>query len=528
VSKLTKQDIDELLSARFADDSCNSLKDIPSPSLFKDIDKASSRIKEAIDKKEKITVVGDYDVDGVVSSVIMSEFFEDIGVDIDLIIPNRFKDGYGINEKLLQKIDANLIITVDNGISAVDAANVCKKRGIDLIITDHHTVPPILPDAYAIVNPKQEDCTFPHCEICGAQVAWYLIASLKDKLGLDYNLGKFLDLLAIAIVADMMELKGINRTMVKAGFKMINQEKRVIFSAIKAHFRKSFFVSDDISFLLSPIINSAGRLEDATLSYDMLRSTNIDEASVRLDYIVSLNNRRKEIEFELFKVAVDEHDETQDIVIVWGEDWHEGVIGIVAARLSRRFKKPAIVFSINDDIAKGSARSVGDINILSIVSTQKDLLLGFGGHKGAAGMSMKKDTLESFRENLQTIAKDIPKDKFIQKSEVLGEIDANEVDLNLINILQKYEPYGQKNPQPKFLLKNAYVRQDRLLGADKNHLKMSLECEGRSIESIYFNFDTRANEGDHIDLVCTISKNEFRGDVSVQLMVDRLEFAKDI
>jgi single-stranded-DNA-specific exonuclease len=528
VSKLTKHDIDKLLSARFADDSCNSLKDIPSPSLFKDIDKASFRINEAIDKKEKITIVGDYDVDGVVSSVIMSEFFEDIGVEIDLIIPNRFKDGYGINEKLLQKIDANLIITVDNGISAVEAANVCKKRGIDLIITDHHTVPPILPDAYAIVNPKQEDCAFPHSEICGAQVAWYMVASIKERLGIDYNLGKFLDLLAIAIVADMMELKGINRTMVKAGFKMINQEKRVIFSAIKAHFRKSSFVSDDISFLLSPIINSAGRLEDASLSYDMLRSTNIDEASVRLEYIVSLNNRRKEIEFELFKLAITKHDESKDMVIVWGDSWHEGVIGIVAARLSRRFKKPAIVFSITGDIAKGSARSVGDIDILSLISTQKDLLLGFGGHKGAAGMSIKKDKLEIFRQNLQSIAKDIPKDKFIQKSEVLGEIDAKEVDLNLINILQKYEPYGQKNPQPKFLLKNAYVIEDRVLGVDKNHLKLSLECDGKSLESIYFNFDKKATEGDHIDLICTISKNEFRGDVSVQLMVDGLEFAKNI
>jgi len=240
-------------------------------------------------------------VDGVVSSTIMSEFFNDIGIEITLIIPNRFRDGYGINAKLLERIDADLIITVDNGISAVEAAEVCKKRGIDLIITDHHTVPDTIPDAYAIVNPKQEDCPFPYPEICGAQVAWYLVASLKETLALEYNLGKFLDLLAIAIVADMMELKGMNRTMVRAGFKMMNQEKRLIFSVIKRYFKKSAFKSDDISFLLAPIINSAGRIEDATLAYEMLSAKSEEEALMRLEYIVGLNNRRKEIELELFK-----------------------------------------------------------------------------------------------------------------------------------------------------------------------------------------------------------------------------------
>jgi single-stranded-DNA-specific exonuclease len=251
----------------------------------------------------------------------------------------------------------------------------------------------------------------------------------------------------------------------------------------------------------------------------------LDDALVSLEYIVGLNNRRKEIEFELFKLAIAEHDESEDIVVVWGDGWHEGVIGIVAARLSRRFKKPAVVFSVKDGIAKGSARSVGSINILSLISTQKELLLGYGGHKGAAGMALEAQRLEDFRKNLQILAKDIPEIEFMQKSEILGEIDAREVDLNLINILQKYEPYGQKNPQPKFLLKNAYVVEDRVLGVDKNHLKMSLECEGRSIESIYFNYDKKASEGDHIDLICTISKNEFRGDVSVQLMVERLDLA---
>ena len=485
--------------------------------------KATDRIVKAIKGAEKITIVGDYDVDGVVSSTIMHEFFSDVGIEITLIIPNRFRDGYGINEKLLERIDADLIITVDNGISAVGAAEVCKSRGIDLIITDHHTVPEIIPDAYAIVNPKQEDCTFAYPEICGAQVAWYLVASLKNALGLEYQLGKFLDLLAIAIMADMMELKGMNRLMVRAGFKMINQEKRLIFSVIKRYFRKSTFKSDDISFLLAPIINSAGRIEDATLAFEMLSASSEEEALMHLEYIVGLNNRRKEIELEIFNKAILKHDEDANIIVVWGEDWHQGVIGIVAARLTRRFKKPAIVFSVSDGKAKGSARSVGCIHILELIAKQKALLIGYGGHKGAAGMAMDAQMLETFRANMQKEADTIPKEDFIEKSDVLGEIEAGAIDFELLGILEKYEPYGQKNPQPKFLFKNALVRADRLLGADGTHLKMTLESEKKSIEAIYFNYVLAAKQGEYVDIVCTISKNEFRGSVSPQLMVQELK-----
>ncbi len=510
------------MAARFADDTCSSLSEIPAPFLLKDNEKAAKRIKQAIENNEKITVVGDYDVDGVVSSTIMHAFFTDIGIDITLIIPNRFRDGYGINEKLLERIDADLIITVDNGISAVGAARVCKERGIDLIITDHHTVPETIPDAFAIVNPKQSDCTFPHPEICGAQVAWYLCAALKEYLQIEYRLAKFLDLLAIAIVADMMELKGMNRTMVRAGFKMINQEKRLIFSVIKRYFRKSVFKSDDIAFLLAPIINSAGRIEDATLAYEMLSSQNEEDALMKLEYIVGLNNRRKEIELEIFNKACALCHDRADIIVVWGEGWHEGVIGIVAARLTRRYGKPAIVFSVEEGKAKGSARSVGSIHILNLIAAQKELLIGYGGHQGAAGMAIEPKNLEMFRSNLEKEAAKIPKDAFVEKSEVLGEIAADAINFELLDILERYEPYGQKNPQPKFLLKNAYVSANRLLGVNANHLKMTLISDSQTLESIYFNFDTQVEQGEHIDVVCNISKNEFRGNITPQLMVQEL------
>ncbi len=519
MKRLSKEDIRDILSKRFDDDEFVTLSKIPSPNSFKDINRAALRIKKAIDNGEKITIVGDYDVDGVVSSVIMREFFDDIGIGIDLIIPNRFRDGYGINEKLLDRIDADLIITVDNGISALKAAEVCKMRGIDLIITDHHTVPDTIPDAYAIVNPKQSDCNFPSSEICGAQVAWYLVAQLKTVLNIKYDLSKFLDILALAIVADMMELKGMNRVMVKKGFIMINQSKRAVFRAVKKFFRKDSFKSDDISFLLSPIINSSGRIEDASLSYELLRSTNEIDAYRRLEYIVSLNNDRKDIELNLFGESLVFHNKDANIIVAWGENWHQGVIGIVAARLVRKFHKPAIVFSINDGVAKGSARSIGNINILELISAKKEFLMGYGGHKGAAGMSIRVENLEQFKNELEELSLKIDKKDFIENEAILGEIDPSCIDFELLDILESFEPYGQKNPQPSFILKNAFVKHNKLLGANANHQKLILESEDITIESLYFNFDTKIYNGEIIDIVCSISKNEFRGLVTPQVLV---------
>jgi single-stranded-DNA-specific exonuclease len=232
--------------------------------------------------------VGDYDVDGVISSVILSQFFDDLGVDYSLIIPNRFTDGYGLNPDIVAKLDVHVIITVDNGISAIEAAQICKEQGIDLIITDHHSVPAVLPEAYAIVNPKQEDCAFPHFEICGAQVAWYLVAALKEELGVEYDLSSFLDLLCIAIMADMMELVGMNRVMVKKGIGELNRSKRAAFEAIRQYFGKATLEGDDISFLIAPLINSSGRMEDAIFSYEFLKSKDVNDALVKLDYIASL------------------------------------------------------------------------------------------------------------------------------------------------------------------------------------------------------------------------------------------------
>jgi len=520
--KLTKEDITRLLRERFQKDSCQRLSDIPSPSLFKDIKKASSRIKEAIVKKERIAIVGDYDADGVISSVILSEFFDDLGVSYILKIPNRFTDGYGISPKIVEDLDVDIIITVDNGISAVEAGEVCKQKGIDLIITDHHTTPEHLPSAYAIVNPKQKTCDFPNSEICGAQVAWYLVAKLKEDLGLQYNLSKFLDILAIAIVADMMPLKDINRTMVKNGLKYLNKSNRAFLKAIKAFYNKEYFTSEDISYLLAPLINSSGRLEDAMLSYELIKEKDENQAFLKLDYIVAINNERKVIESELFEKSLEIVDGDKDIIIAWGEEWHEGVIGIVAARLARKFKKPSIVFSVSGDVAKGSARSVGNINILDHITKNSSYLLGFGGHKGAAGMSIETKKLADFKKAMEASLSTELEENFKEKKTILGEIDINAIDFELLDILEFFEPYGQKNPKPRFLVKDVFVLQQQLLGREQNHQKIVISNSLTTVESIQFNHERSVKDGENITFTCTINKNNFRGRISPQLIVDEL------
>ena len=519
---LSKEDIRAILEKRFKDDSCDCLTKLPKPTSFKDIDKAAKRICKAIENKERIAIAGDYDVDGVVSSVILSSFFDDIGVNYSLKIPNRFKDGYGLNPQIVKDLKADVIITVDNGISAVEAAKYCKENGIDLIITDHHTVPDIIPDAYAIVNPKQKDCDFPNCEICGAQVAWYLCAVLKEKLNIKYDLSKFLDLLCIAIMADMMELKDMNRVMVQKGIKALNNSKRKAFEAIKEYFAKNTLEGDDISFLIAPLINSSGRMEDARYSYEFLKSTNLKDAIEKLDYIVHLNNSRKDEEKNLFEASLKQINKDENIVIVWGKDWHEGVVGIVASRLSKKFKKPAIVFSIKDKRAKGSARGIGDVDILSLIAEQEDILLGYGGHKGAAGVALHVEKLEEFKSNMVKSSCGITEKELEAGDDVLGQISIADIDFELLEILEKFEPYGQKNPKPSFLLKDAFVKVDKIIGRDKRHLKLILQQENNSIESLFFNYDVDVNKGDNIDLLFSVSRNEYRGLVTPQILIKEI------
>ncbi len=520
---LKKEDIRELLGKRFAKDVHTKLSMLPKPMGFKDMERAAKRIKTAYEQKQSIAIVGDYDADGVISTCILSEFFDKMDIDYDVYIPNRFEDGYGLNPNIVKKLKSDLIITVDNGITANSAGELCEELGIDLIITDHHSVPEVLPKAYAIVNPKQDDCEFAFCEICGAQVAWYLCAAIKEVCEFNCDLTQWFDLLSIAIMADMMELRDLNRVLVRSGLKSINKNPRPAFLAIQDMFKKSAFSSSDISFLIAPLINCTGRMDDARLSYDFIRSSSYKEALFLLEKIVGLNESRKQQESELFEQSLKMVKDEAKIIVVWGENWHEGVIGIVASRLARRFKKPAIVFSCEEQNAKGSARSVGEIDILSIVSNNAELLLGFGGHKGAAGMSIEKEKLPLFRQALEDECAKIPEERFVSHKEVLGELEPSHIDFELLEILENYEPYGVKNPLPYFCLKNAFVKSTRYIGKDGKHLKLILKTPTKTLEALFFNFDKEVNANDNIDIIFQVSKNSYRGLVTPQLLIKQID-----
>ncbi|MCW1360832.1 single-stranded-DNA-specific exonuclease RecJ [Campylobacter sp. CCS1377] len=520
MNMLSKNDIKKILKLRFENDLHVKLCDLPLPCCLKDTYKAANRIKEAIEKDQKIAIVGDYDVDGIISCVIMAEFFDDIGFDYVVRIPNRFKDGYGLNEEIINELDVDLIITVDNGIAAHKAAELCKQKNIDLIITDHHMPQDILPDAFAIINPKQKDCEFPDIEICGAQVAWYLIAALKEVCKLKYDMCKFIELLAIAIIADMMELRDLNRALVRRGIESINKSNRAAFKAIKYYYQKDKFEVDNISFLIAPLINSAGRMDDAMLSYEFLHTKDYKKAVEYLEQIIAFNNNRKDEEKQLFEESLLQIKDEDTCIIVAGQNWHEGVLGIVASRLAKHFNKPSFVFSQNEENRlKGSARSVGRINILALIEKAAEVVGNYGGHKGAAGLSLDANSLSAFKDIVFNECALLEESEFLDPDEILGELDPNEIDFEMLEILESFEPFGHKNPRPFFMLSNLCVKNKRFLGKEEKHLKLILTKNNKTLEALFFNFDKEPNIGDKITLVSSISKNEFHGLITPQLIV---------
>lgn len=516
--------LEQILSSRFSSYN-QKLSDIPQPHLFKDATKAVNRIAKAIKNGEKITLVGDYDVDGVCATAIVKLFFQKIPYKLETIIPNRFSDGYGVSAKIIDRVDTDVIITVDNGISAIEAANICKDKNIDLIITDHHSPLDTLPDAYAIVNPKQNDCPYPFKDICGAQVAWLMMAYLKQELNLNIDMKEFLGFLALAIIADVMPLVGFNRSLVKAGLDHISTSNLPSFSLIRDILSKNFISSEDIAFLIAPRLNSAGRLEDASIALDFLLSKDISQATIMFEKLTTLNNERKIIELTMTQEAELLVNKEDKIIVVASSNWNEGVVGIVASRLSNKYQKPAIVLSINGDKLKGSARSVGSVNIHALIQTQESLLTGFGGHKMAAGLSLDIKNLEEFKKAINTEASKLDPKEFISHGDIVGILPNEFIDFKLLELLERYEPYGEANPRPKFLLKDASINSIKTFGSDHSHSKVDIKLDSysaKTTEFIAFKRVLEFNETKTLTCSYSVNKNEWQGKISMQLMIDRV------
>lgn len=519
---LTPECIFSLLSGRF-EDSFLSLKDLPHPEEFKDMQKAVSRIQWAIENRERIMLIGDYDVDGVISTSVMKLFFASIAYPLEWIIPNRFRDGYGLSTTLIPRIkEADLVITVDNGISAVEAAKACRDLDIDLIITDHHIVPKIVPDAYAIINQKQKACHFPYAEICGAQIAWYLCTALNQALGSKIDMKAYLELVAIAIVADMMPLQHINRAMVQAGIRLLNQSQRPCIKAFKEHSHKSGLTSEDIAFFLAPILNSAGRLEDASQAVDFVCSKNMYDARVYLEQLIVLNEQRKALEQEITDEAMQKVDSSSKVIVVSSEGWHEGVVGIVAARIARKFEKPAIVLNQKERLCKGSGRSFNGCDLFSLVDAQRGILEKFGGHSAAIGLSIDADRLEQFREALNRKAEALCSQEAFVDPDILGILSFQHVEFPLLALIAQFEPFGTGNSKAKFMTQNVEVLAVQKMGKEGNHLRLTLREADTIHQGVQFKTYECYTPGEHVHIVYTLSENHFRGNTTIQLMVERI------
>ncbi len=522
--KITPTQISQKLQKRFSKYGHLSLADLPKPSEFKDIDRATARIVKAIHTGEKIVLIGDYDVDGVVSTTLMVMFFEEIGVKLDWIIPNRFRDGYGLSPNLIPRIkDYDLVFTVDNGISAIEASKECKRLGVDLIITDHHIVPSTLPEAYAIVNQKQEECTFPYEEICGAQIAWYLIASLSRALKAKIDLKAYLGLVSIAIIADMMPLHHINRAMVKAGLQLLNRSELPAIKAFRQHLDKEVLNAEDIGFQIAPVLNSAGRMDDAKWSVEFLLSSNIYDARVRLERLVEFNETRKAMEQKITDEAIEQVDIDDDILVVTGEDWHEGVIGIVAARIGRRFEKPCIVLTRDENgDFKGSGRSFHVCNLFKVTNLCRPILKKFGGHESAIGLSLEAKNLEQFKQELQQHYKAQNYPKQLIDPDILGELSFSHIDFELVNLLKSFEPYGQGNPRPKFISSNVIIEDVNDMGKSKEHRRFTFSQNGVVQQAVLFKTKEVFHIGQVVSVVYEINENRFNNRVTLQLMVEKI------
>lgn len=528
---MTISDVDKKLYQR-TNSSYQTLGDVPHPFLMKDMEKSALRISEAIDKNEKILLVGDYDVDGISSTSIIILFFQKYVKNINFhwVIPDREKHGYGVSSKILEENQGyDLVFTVDNGISAIEAGKYCKERNIDLIITDHHTIPEEIPTAYSIVNPQQKECAFPFKEICGAEIAWYLIKSIAFVRNIKMeNSTEFLEIVGMAIVSDVMPLVGLNRVLLKKALRQMNNSKMPFFLTMKKFIYGDAFKSEDIAFKVAPMLNSSGRLAHSSKSVEAIISFTIEEAFFKISELENINNQRKELEKEIFKEVLLDADINKNPAIIICGEWETGIIGIIASRLVERFEKPVLVFSTKtgSDIIKASGRSLGNINLIESLRQFPSYFVGLGGHSMAAGCSMEEYKLNEFKkvffEYLNSNYND--NDFFIKDSSSLGEINFQDIDERLYNIIDKYEPYGEQNPSPKF--NGIYTISDFKILKDV-HIKFTLFDEKNGIvkDAIFFNAEKyieKVSIGKKININFSISKNVFRNNISYQLNIKNI------
>jgi len=505
------------------------------PFLMKGMREAVEKIKQHINRGSRICIYGDYDVDGVTAICLLFEFLQNLTDNLEWYIPVRQEEGYGINMNAIRTIrerGTDLLISVDCGISSYKEIELANELGMDTIVTDHHTPGEDIPKGI-VLNPKQEGCDYPFKELCGCGVAYKLIQAIQRTLGLPKKTIKScLDIVAVATVADIVPLVDENRTLVKYGLKELNAKKRPglasLIDAIGGTQDGKQITATDIAFKLGPHINAGGRVDTAESSLRLLIEKDRNKAEELADRMVSNNELRKSLQTEGIKLAQRHLSDDDDriLIMVAGEEIHEGVAGIVAGKLKEEYHRPVLILTENTEtgLMKGTGRSIDSVNLYDLLKTQETLLEGFGGHKAACGFSIKKENVEDFRSGLEAVLCDMRMDDpelLTEYLEIDGILNLKDVDDDFGWMLERFEPFGQSNQRPVFMFKDVYLDSLKFVGKDRDHCRFFLkDMKGSYLECIMFNCRDRLSSEDYYgrtyDFVGRIDMNYRGGAYNVQ------------
>lgn len=516
-----------------------SLDNLHDPFLMKDMDKAVERIEEAIQRNERILIFGDYDVDGTTSVALLYSFIHKEYDNVETYIPDRYAEGYGISYQGIDYAsnqDVKLIIAIDCGIKSIEEIAYAKELGIDFVICDHHLPGDELPKASAVLDPKREDCSYPFKELCGCGVGFKLIEAIAISRGEGIeNLIPYLDLVVTAIVADVVPIIGENRILAHYGLKVINDNPRPGIKALLSFYKQDHYSISDIIFKVAPKINAVGRLEHGKHAVALLTKFTYSEALESAAAIITVNEERRSIDQAITEKALVQIIEKKEInnksTVVFDPSWHKGVIGIVASRLIETYYRPTIVFTESGDCLAASARSVKNFDIYKALEACSEYLIQFGGHKYAAGMTIKKENYELFKQKFEEIVSNTIEEKdLIPEIEIDSLLDLSLIQGKFIRILKQFEPFGPGNERPVFLSRNVYdMGTGYTMGKNNEHLRLFVKQRGKediSFVAVGFHFG-RYHEFLHnrrfFDIVYTIDENYWKGRASLQLLLKDMQ-----
>lgn len=510
------------------------LDSIYNPMLLPNMEEATERIKKAVEKKEKITIYGDYDADGVTSTAILYSFLSELGADVSYYIPDRLTEGYGLNIKAVNKLSKSgtkLIITVDCGIVSSGEVQLAKAQGMDVIITDHHTPQEKLPETI-VVHPNLPQSEYPFKSLAGVGVAFKLILGLGLKLGMKSSdvFNKYVAIAAIGTISDIVPLQDENRVIVDRGIKALKVTKNFGLTSLMelSGVTRELLTTTSVAFGITPRINASGRLSSANDAVEMLLAKTSEEGYEKALQLDSLNRKRQAVEKEIFDQALSQINadcnfDAKKVIVLSGEDWHEGVIGIVAAKICDKFYKPCIVLSRKNGIATGSARSIPRFNIFDALTSCEDLLTKFGGHSQAAGLSLSESDIDAFSEKINKYAKSVLKEEdMIRSIELDCRLNPSDITLKTAESLNILEPLGAENEKPIFSLCNATILNITKIGAEGKHLRLVIGGSGKTINAVGFGMGEYADylkQNDIIDVAFNLDINDFKGTKSVQLIL---------